>query len=90
MWANDHTTAPERTPENRDDTRSNHEDPGALEAAHRRSILARARANAAPVFNDGQSSIGRVQNPEVEQHESLGNVATECQIAPRKRHVAEI
>ena len=62
----------------------------ALDAADRRSIAARVRADDAPVFSTGQSSMGSAQNPPPEQQESLGNVATVSHCVPRKKRVAVI
>ena len=57
-----------------------------IDAAHRRSIAARSRANDAPVFNDGPVfNWPWAQNPVPEQQEDPGNVATECQVVPLRK-----
>ena len=88
MWAKHDTTARTRTPAITTMCGQITKTHCAIDAAVRRSIAARVRAIDAPVVND-ESSIDWAQNPAPEQHESPGNVATQCHFVPRIKHVAE-
>ena len=91
MGANHDKTAPKRTSSNHDNARSNCED---SDSPSTPPITDRSRhwyvPTTHPLSTTGQCSISWAQNPALEQHQSLGNVATECHFVPRKKHVAEI